>query len=77
MPHPRKHVPSRGCTRISKDDKHFIPLEDWADCIEGLSELTPEEMTLKELIALSDKLKAERDRIESIIESRIKAGRNR
>jgi hypothetical protein len=37
--------------------------------------MNPEEMTLKELISLAEKLKDELDKVESLIEERIKQNR--
>jgi hypothetical protein len=61
MPHPRRHG--------THPDKHWIPLEDWSDYLD-VPEPTLDEMTLEELTALADKLKVERDKIETMIEER-------
>jgi hypothetical protein len=50
---------------------HRIPLEDWAEYI-PVPEMDVSEMTLRELLVLAEKLENERNRIESIIEERIK-----
>lgn len=62
MPHPRKY-------RVN--DEHIIPFEDWVEYI-PTEEPTLDQMTLEELIQLSDKLKARLDLINSIIEERAK-----
>lgn len=51
------------------DKKHRIPLEDWSNYLD-VPETSPEEMTVKELIALANKIRKELDYVESLIEER-------
>jgi hypothetical protein len=62
MPHPRK-------------DKHWIPLEDWAEYI-PTPEIGISEMPLRRLIVLAENLTTQLDEVFSTIEKRIKEGKS-